>query len=259
MLERERTRVLPLEDALSWGEEPGCRLVVNEKSGRAAVQIPAPSLMLDDGDVLKRVRILRPTARETLSVKDLARSHWQETNPDRFTEAWTSELRTVPEFTETTFHVITGLLLPIWNRLGSATDSARVYRLQTIEGERIIGRLVSPEALAKIYESLGSGGTPALSPQDAWAAVLLRAATLHLTSGMVVRRSLVAGAQRVELAGFSDHDVEQLRALGLTSEIIAWRLRLFVPVDPERGPAILAALLTRHPLLRCAPAPARAA
>ena len=34
------------------------------------------------------------------------------------------------------------------------------------------------------------------------------------------------------------------------SEIIAWRLRLFVPTAEDRGPAILAALLDRHPLLR---------
>lgn len=33
------------------------------------------------------------------------------------------------------------------------------------------------------------------------------------------------------------------------SEIIAWTLRLFVPVG-ERGPAVFAALLARHPLLR---------
>ena len=31
-------------------------------------------------------------------------------------DAWAEELRTVPELTETTFHLITGLLLPIWNR-----------------------------------------------------------------------------------------------------------------------------------------------
>ena len=66
------------------------------------------------------------------------------------------------------------------------------------------------------YEILRIGAdAPALSPQDAWAAVLVRAATLHLAPGLTLRRSLVAGAQR---------------------------LRLFVPVDPERGPAILAAL-----------------
>jgi hypothetical protein len=40
-----------------------------------------------------------------------------------------------------------------------------------------------------------------------------------------------------------------LKAPGLTSEIIAWRLRLFVPADEDRGPAILAAILERRPLV----------
>jgi hypothetical protein len=53
---------------------------------------------------------------------------------------------------------------------------------------------------------------------------------------------------RVELIGFSDGAVPQLKALGLVSEIIAWRLRLFVPTA-DHGPAILGALLERHPLL----------
>ena len=72
---------------------------------------------------------------------------------------------------------------------------------------------------------------------------------LDLSGGLQVRRSLVMNAHRVELTGFSDGAVGQLKALGLISEIIAWRLRLFVPTAEERGPAILGGILDRHPLL----------
>jgi protein strawberry notch len=72
---------------------------------------------------------------------------------------------------------------------------------------------------------------------------------LDLAGGLQVRRSAVMSACRVELTGFSDGAVSQLKALGLVSEIIAWRLRLFVPTAEDRGPAILAALLDRYPLL----------
>ena len=67
-------------------------------------------------------------------------------------------------------------------------------------------------------------------------------AVLDLAGGLHIRRSLVMGAHRVELAGFSDGAVGQVKALGLTSEIIAWRLRLFVLATKDRGPPILAAL-----------------
>ena len=73
---------------------------------------------------------------------------------------------------------------------------------------------------------------------------------LDLAGGLHIRRSLVMGVQRVELEGYSDGAVGQLKALGLTSEIIAWRLRLFVPTAEDRGPAILGAIFERHPLLR---------
>ena len=61
---------------------------------------------------------------------------------------------------------------------------------------------------------------------------------LDLAGGLQIRRSLVMNAHRVELTGFTDGMVPQLKALGLTSEIIAWRLRLFVPVAARSRPGI---------------------
>ena len=50
------------------------------------------------------------------------------------TAAWRAEFVDVPEFTESTIHVVAGLLLPIWKRLPN--ESTGVYRLQTNAGER---------------------------------------------------------------------------------------------------------------------------
>ena len=57
------------------------------------------------------------------------------------------------------------------------------------------------------------------------------------------------GEFRVELSGFTDGMVDRLKAMGLISEIISWRLRLFVPMGAN-GPAILGTLLDRYPLGR---------
>jgi predicted RNA methylase len=247
VLRKDRNQPLSLADALALRAQGG-RLVINGQSRHAAVQMHAPSLMNDDGRIEVRTRLIRPMMRETLSIERFQHSHWRAAPREEFSGAWEAECAAVPEFAESAFHIITGLLLPVWDRLPA--DNMRVYRFETDDGERVIGRLVTPEALAVFYQALGAEGGPALSPDEAWNAVLDRGATLDLAGGLQIRRSLVMQAHRIELTGYTDGAVPQLKALGLTSEIIAWRLRLFLPTAPDRGPAILAALLQRHPLLR---------
>ena len=246
VLRKDRNRPLPLAEALALRAAPG-RLLVNEQSQRAAVQVAAASLMHDDGTVVARTRLVRPMGRETVSLDEFGRSHWRPATRDRFAPLWEAEYAQVPEFAESEFHIITGLLLPIWDRLPA--DNMRVYRFETDDRERVIGRLVTPEALDHVYRGLGVTGAPALSAKDAWRAVYERGATLDLAGGLQVRRCAVMSTCRVELTGFTDGMVAQLKALGVVSEIIAWRLRLFVPSAEDRGPALLAALLERHPLL----------
>ncbi len=123
----------------------------------------------------------------------------------------------------------------------------RVYRLQTDAGERIIGRLVSPAWVAQASEN----EVPTLSPADAFAAVLEGRTLVQLADGLELRRVRVMGEVRIELSGFTEGMVERLKAMGLMSEIIAWKLRLFVPTGSS-GPAILATVMERYPLVRVA-------
>jgi predicted RNA methylase len=247
VLRKDRNQPLPLPDALAL-RALGGRLLINDQSRHAAVQMHAPSLMDDDGRVLVRTRLVRPLRRETIGVEQLAHSRWRAASREEFSQLWEAECAVVPEFSETTFHIVTGLLLPIWDRLPG--QNMQVYRFESDDGERVIGRLVTPEALSALYHGLGTPDAPQLSPQEAWSAVLDSGAVLELAGGMQIRRSLVMHAYRIELTGYPDGALGQLKALGLTSEIIAWRTRLFVPASEERGPPILAALFERHSLLR---------
>ena len=160
VVRRDRNRPLPLAEALELARSAAGRLLVNTQSNRAAVQVPAASLMNDDGTVEARTRLVRPMSRETVSLDEFSRSHWREAAAERFAPLWQAECARVPEFSESEFHIITGLLLPIWDRLPS--DNIRVYRFATDDGERVIGRLVTPEALARVYEGLGVGAAPPL-------------------------------------------------------------------------------------------------
>ena len=176
--------------------------------------MPAPSLMLD-GEIERRVRLLRPMDRNTVALTALVGTQWRETGRDAFAAAWQDEVASVPEFATSTFHIVTGLLLPIWRRLPQ--DSSRVYRLQTDASERVIGRLVSPAWIAQTVDT----EVPSLSPDDAWNALLDGRTILELADGLELRRVKVMGEHRVELAGFTDGMVDRLKAMGLVSESTA--------------------------------------
>jgi hypothetical protein len=75
------------------------------------------------------------------------------------------------------------------------------------------------------------------------------ATILDLVEGMQLRRARVMGVNRIELSGFTEAMRERLRAYGLFSEIISWKLRFFVPVDAN-GPTVLARLLDTFPIMR---------
>jgi predicted RNA methylase len=246
ILRRDRNQPLALSDALARAAEPDARLLVNAQSGRAAVQVSAPSLMLDDGSVERRVRLLRPMERMSLSLDALAETNWGVASRGDFIAAWEAELAAVPEFSESHMHIVTGLLLPIWKRLPG--ESCRVYRLQTDEGERVIGRVVPPGWVAQAF----AADAQAMTAPEAWAALVESGAVLDLQDGLQLRRVKVMGAHRVELCGFTDGMVDRLKAEGLVAEIIAWKLRLFVPMG-SAGAEILARLIARHPLLHVAP------
>lgn len=242
---RERNRPFTLAEALDRADDPRAVLLVNAQSGRAAVQVPAPSLMLDDGEVERRVRLLRPMERTAMALATLAHTHWQQADRAAFAKAWERELTEIPAFTDSDLHIVTGLLLPIWKRLPD--ESMRVYRLQTDTGERVIGRLVSPAWVAQAVSADGVN----IAPADAWSAVLGGRTIIELQDGLSVRRARLMGLFRMELCGFTDGMVDRLKAMGLISEIIAWKLRLFIPTSTN-GPAILADLMDRYPVVRIA-------
>jgi predicted RNA methylase len=243
--ERQRNHPVTLDDVLGRLSDHRAVLLINERSGRPAVQIPAPSFMLDDGEIERRVRLIRPMEQHSVPLKTMAESHWVEVDRARFATAWQAELAEVPEFTESTIHIVAGLLLPIWKRL--PIESTRVYRLQTDAGERIVGRKVSATWVANVLSSVA----PELAPDAAFSALTEGRTILDLAEGLQLRRVRVMGGYRIELSGFNDTMRDRLRTYGLFGEIISWKLRMFVPTDAS-GAEVLAKLLDRYAIERIA-------
>ena len=88
-----------------------------------------------------------------------------------------------------------------------------------------------------------------MAPEAVHAALMDGDAVFDLAEGMQLRRVKVMGANRIELVNFTEAMRERLRAYGLFSEIISWKLRFFAPADAE-GAAVLARLIETYPIER---------
>ena len=239
-----RDRLVPVTAAAALetaGKSGAPALVVNDRSKRAAVVLPAPSMLFDDGGVQERVRLLRPAAREGVARAELDASNWREADQAEWRSLWEEEVASLPSHRESRFWLVTGLLLPVWDRLGA--ENMRVRRLATDAGEAMIGRALDATGIRAVRASFGLDGGPSLGPDEAFDAVMERGEVLTLANGWRLGRRRIMGAQRLEIEGPDDRQLTALKRAGCTVEIVSWRARVFAP-----DAAVLGRVLEDRPL-----------
>jgi len=243
-----RDKLVPLtaESALEIGErDPGPdgkpRLAVNARSKRAAVVLPASSRMIDDGGVQERVRLIRPATAETMARAELDASNWRRADEAQWRRVWDAEIAGLPSHRESRFWLATGLLLPVWDRLPA--ENMRVRRLASDDGHSLIGRVLDAEQVRAVRAGFGLDGGPAMTGAEAFEAVMGRGNALSLANGWRLARRRLMGADRVEVEGPADTDMDALKRMGCVTEIVSFRARIFAP-----GADTLERLLDRWPL-----------
>jgi predicted RNA methylase len=228
-----RPRLLALEKALAIrSNRRDAAPMINARSGRAALRLPARSLLTDDGLALARYQLLRPTKREYLRCDSLEETNWEPAGDDAFARAWQDEADTAAATMQhETVHLATGLLLPVWDKLSE--DHVQVIRIASADGFTLLGREVAPSEIARLGERLGIDIPLGLGPADIAASVMANGRPLPVASAepLALKRALVGGEQRLELTGFSAARLGWYKAQGCFTAIIRYQTRLFVPVD----------------------------
>ncbi len=242
IVRRDRFEPTLADEALRIGGETdgGPHLVVNDRSDRAAVVLPAPSGLFDDGGVQERVRLLRPAGRDTMARAELDASNWRKAAEAEWRARWDAEIAGLPSHKESRFWLAAGLLLPVWDRLPS--ENMRVRRLRTDDGEALIGHVLDVGQARAVRAAFGLAGGLAMTGTEAFDEVMGRGTALALANGWRLARRRIMGADRVEIEGPTDSDTAVLKRMGCTVEIISWRTRIFAP-----SPDILARVLQRWP------------
>ncbi|WP_414544913.1 strawberry notch-like NTP hydrolase domain-containing protein [Nostoc sp. CCY0012] len=234
----QRNNIRTADEMLEFAAQYQGQFMVNEKSNNAAVSIPTHSFFDSDGGVVPRVLLVRSQKETRVSVDKLESSTWQQVSADAFVAAWSREVDELPKFTTDYLHLVTGILLPIWKMLPQ--QNSRVFRLQTADGEKILGRVVNAQDIQSVAEQLGLKNK-LLSPDELVSLVLNERYSQQLPGGVTVRRSYVAGEPRIELVNALPL-ADQLVAVGCFTEIIQWRKRIFVPTG-NHAAAVLAAVI----------------
>ncbi len=232
IVRRDRLMPLTAEAALAMGAKDPApdgrpRLVVNSRSKRAAVLLPAPSRMLDDGGVQERVQLIRPATRDRMAQAEFVASNWGRTDERHWRMLWDHEIGELPSHRESRFWLASGLLLPVWDRLPA--ENMRVRRLASDDGIALIGRVLDAEQVRSVRAGFGLDGGPAMTGAEAFAAVMERGNALSLANGWRLARRRLMGADRVEIEGPADTDLPALRRMGCTVEIVSFRARIFAP------------------------------
>mgnify|MGYP004222663605 CR=1 FL=1 len=249
-----RTEIVDWTEIWRWAKEAQALgswvgFVVNRRSGQPYALFRAGSRTTETGRVVGRLRRVGVRSNRLMDETELNKPGQEGGHQPIPTEEartlWAAGVDAAPEFTTEPVHLVTGTILPIWDRIAG---HPRIYRAQTDSGERMIGRAVMPEHLSATLKALGAAGDRVDITPEALAARLLAGAEADLANGWQLRRRRVANEPRIELVGPDYSALRELEADGVFAEVHAFRTRFFVPTG-ERAPGVLRAVTEHRPVV----------
>jgi hypothetical protein len=171
-----------------------------------------------------------------LTAEQLEESNWEPVDFAEFRRLWQAEVgEAAASHKRERLHLATGLLLPVWDKLPS--DYVRVSRISARDGRSLLGREVPLHCVPEICQALGLEDEHAFSAEQIVDAVLTGGRPMQVKGreALTLKRSLVNGTQRLELAGWSAARLDWYKAQGCFTEIIRYQTRLFVPTTGAAG------------------------
>jgi len=202
---------------------------------------PASSRTNDRGQVIPTYHRFTATDR-TIIDSDKYRFQYSMVEEKEAEAAWGQQIKDAPSTRDETIHLVTGTLLPIWDRLPSR--SPKIVRLKLDDGRSLLGRQIPDVELERTLENLGVDAPEInLSAPEIQKAVM-DGKTILLSSGHKIVRRRVGGELRIEVitppGDYSGPD--GLRRAGFNVERIQYKNRIFAATG-EAGVAPLESLM----------------
>lgn len=201
------------------------------------------------GEVVTRYRLDTPTRGKSSNYKESTLKE-KATPIDKadWGKAWNEEIKKQPQYTTEKLHMLTGTLLPIWDKLPQS--NTRVMRVTTSDGKTYLGRIISPNDIDAVLSGLGQKRTmPKISGAEAVNRVLKDGDVIMFRdSRMRAERVRVSGENRIELKGDNVYWIQRSGYPGVFNETINYRTRFFVRTG-DAGAAFFDAYTKDNPII----------
>lgn len=166
-------------------------------------------------------------------VEAVPKSEWE--------SVWAEELKNVPEFNESERHMITGALLPIWNRLPQ-TENVKAQRIVASDGSQYLGRMIQKDMVDMTLRQLDVRAQKTqYTGKQVYDEIMSRGktATMRAMYGgtLTVTKRRVSGEPRLEVSGAGAYNLVD-KYEGVFAETINYSKRYFIPTG-AKGEAIL--------------------
>ncbi len=161
---------------------------------------------------------------------------------------WREQIANAPKTVTKTERMIVGVIVPIWDRVeGSET----IKRLQTDDGEQLLGRVLGLKAARETLRNLGVGSNVSrMSSQDLFSAIKSGRKAI-LSNGWEISTAKVNFEDRIEIKGrvsFTYAEERLLKEQGAFIERINWAERVFIPTG-ENGLAAFERIIASKPVI----------
>lgn len=169
--------------------------------------------------------ISRPHTTKHISGTGFAKSYWSTIRRDAFIAGWQEEQERRKHMVSE-FWLVTGLLLPIWDKLG---DETRIWRLQTQCNQRLLGRKMKTSEMANLQRKLSLNVNINISPAEVLKNIMQNDCKVDLAHGLQLRRVFRAGEQRLTVLGWDYDILQRLKAIGAMIEYHNHNMHCFLP------------------------------
>ena len=144
---------------------------------------------------------------------------------------WLAQLANAPKTETKTTRMIVGVILPIWDRV---EGSEKIYRLQTDDGEMLLGRVVGANSAKQTLKNLGlESNVSDKSAYEIFIAIKDGSKAI-LSNGWEISTAKVNHENRIEIKGrsfLSDAEKRVLKDQGAFIERINWQERVFISTN----------------------------